>query len=118
MDLYAIGLSDDNNINKQSRCPCAKLPGKDPPAFVGSHYYCESGNTNETRTWSKYFIEDPLWDGSECSAGHNCCTNTDQPWFFCQLVMKKRDDIEARLCTSENFSDEAVLVEQIHLYVQ
>ena len=115
---YAVGLSDDNNINQESRCPCAKLPGKDPPAFVGNHYYCESGNTNETGIMSEYFTEDPLWDGNGCSAGDNCCTNTDQPWFFRQLVMKKSDDIEARLCTSEDFNDEAVLVEQIHLYVQ
>ena len=29
---YAVGLSDDNNINQQSRCtcPCAEHPGRDP----------------------------------------------------------------------------------------
>ena len=115
---YAVGHSDDNNIHQQSRCPCAKLPGRDPPVFVGSHYYCESGNTNEQFIKSKYFTEDPLWDGSGCSANNNCCTNIDQPWFFRQLAMKRQDDIEARLCTYENFYDEAVLVEQIQLYVQ
>ena len=67
---------------------------------------------------SKYFTEDPLWNGSGCSANDNCCTNTDQPWFFRQLAMKRQDDIEARLCSYENFHDEAVLVEQIQLYVQ
>ena len=41
---YAVGLSDDYNY-PCCNCPCAKHPGPDPPPFVGSHYYCESGNT-------------------------------------------------------------------------
>ena len=114
---YAIGLSDDDSLNNQSNCPCAKHPGRGPLVFVGSHYYCQSGNTGGYIS-SQYHTEDPLWDSSGCSSNNNCCTNADQPWFFRQLVMKKQDDIEARLCTSHSFDDEGVLVEQIQLYVQ
>ena len=113
---YAIGLSDDSSFNNQSNCPCAMHPGRSPPAFVDSHYYCESGNTGGY-VHSQYHTEDPLWDGSRCSSNNNCCANADQPWFFRQLVMKRQDDIEARLCTSHGFDDEGVSVEQIQLYV-
>ena len=115
---YAVGLSDDgNHAGGAHNCPCARHQGTAPPSFVGEHYYCESGNTGHYSD-SQYYTEDPLWDGAGCSANNNCCTSTDQPWFFRQLTMKKQDNIEARLCTNQEFADEAVLVEQIQLYVQ
>ena len=114
---YAIGLSDNNSLHNQSNCPCAKYPGRNPPAFIGSHYYCESGNIG-LHVRSQYYMKDPLWDGSGCTENNNCCTNADQPWFFRQLVMKRQDDIEARLCTNQGFDDEGILIEQIQLYVQ
>ena len=115
---YAVGFSDSSTYNgndDQYNCPCAKRPGTAPPAFVGSHYYCESGIAGVPT--DKYYTSDPLWDGSGCSVGNNCCANTNQPWFFRQLVMKTQDDIEARLCTDQVFGNEGVLVQQIQLYV-
>jgi len=116
---YAVGLSDDLDTYQGGihNCPCAKYQGKAPPSFVGTNYYCESGNTGKY-SLSQYYTEDPLWDGSGCLANNNCCANTDQPWFFRQMVTKAQDDIEARICTNENFANEAVLVEQMQLYVQ
>ena len=78
---------------------------------------CESGNTGVYAN-SQYHTEDPLWDGTGCLVNNNCCINTDQPWFFRQLTMQRKHDIEARLCTNQVFADEAVLVEQIKLYVK
>ena len=49
---------------------------------------------------------------------NNCCANTDQPWFFCEFIAKVQEDIEVRLCTDELFENEAILVEQIQLYVR
>lgn len=115
---YAVGLSDDGTYDSgRHNCPCAKVRGTAPPSFVRSHYYCESGDTGSFAN-SQYYTDDPLWDGSGCVPYGNCCTNTDQPWFFRQLTMKRQDDIEARLCTDQEFANEAVLVEQIQLYVQ
>ena len=113
---YAVGLSDDLKDNYGDSCPCAKHPGRDPPAFVGNHYYCESGNIGQFDI-TTYYTSDPLWDGSGCLAGNNCCTNTDQPWFFRQMVMNRRDDIEARMCSDQGFPDEGCVVQQIQLYV-
>ena len=115
---YAAGLTDDHSFNGAiHNCPCARYPGRAPPSFVGEHYYCESGNTG-LHLNSQYYTEDPLWDGAGCSVNNNCCTNINQPWFFRQLVTSRQDDIEARLCTNQGFADEAVLVEQVQLYVQ
>ena len=115
---YAVGLSDDGNFQRGiHNCPCAKNRGTAPPSFVGEHYYCESGDTGAGAN-SLYYTEDPLWDGTGCLVNGNCCTNANQPWFFRQLVTNRQDDIEARLCTNQRFADEAVLVEQIQLYVQ
>ena len=112
---YAVGLTNDGNYqNGIHNCPCAAIQGNNPPSFVENHYYCESGNTGVNH----YFTEDPVWDGDGCSANNNCYTNVDQPWFFRQLVTSRQDYIEARLCTNQDFADEAVLVEQIQLYIQ
>ena len=115
---YAAGLSDDDNLNSGAyNCPCARYQGRAPPSFVGEHYYCESGNTGPF-DHNQYYTEDPLWDGASCTVNNNCCTDANQPWFFRQLVTSRQDDIEARLCTNQHFADEAVLVEQLQLYVQ
>ena len=113
---YAVGLSDDYNY-PSFNCPCARYRGPSPPAFVGTHYYCEAGDTG-TYVNNLYYTTDPLWDGDGCLLNNNCCTNTDQPWFFRQMTMERKDDIEVRLCTNQAFSDEAVLVEELELYVR
>ena len=61
---YATGLSDDYNYPNWN-CPCAATPGPDPPAFVGDHYYCESGDTG-TYVLNEYYTSDMLWDGYGC----------------------------------------------------
>ena len=114
---YAVGLSDDHKISHSDNCPCAKHRGRVPPTFVGNHYYCESGNIGPYDL-NTYYTNDPLWDGNGCLAGNNCCTNIDQPWFFRQMVMKRQDYIEVRMCSDQGFPDEGAVVKQIQLYVQ
>ena len=114
---YAVGISDDNNF-PQYNCPCAAIPGPDPPAFVGNHYYCESGNTGYFDS-TVYYTSDQLWDGDGCiSANNNCCTNPDMPWFFRQLASPIHDYLEARICKREPFNNRDTLVESIELFVQ
>ena len=114
---YATGISDDGNF-QGSTCPCAAIPGPDPPAFVGHHYYCESGNTGGWTT-DTYYITDPLWDGDGCHhANNNCCTNPDLPWFFRQFASPMQDYLEARICKARHHSHEDTIVESIELYVQ
>ena len=67
---------------------------------------------------SEYYTDDPVWDGAGCLVNNNCCANVNQPWFFHQLVTARQDNIAGRLCTRYEFENEAILVEEIQLYVQ
>ena len=113
---YAVGLSDDYNY-PHFNCPCAKTPGPDPPTFVGSHYYCESGNTG-TYLHASLYSSDPLWDGAGCLPKNSCCYDAGLPWFFRQFPVTITGDIEVRICHNQPFSDEGVAVEQLQFYVQ
>ncbi|XP_065888070.1 uncharacterized protein [Dysidea avara] len=47
-----------------------------------------------------------------------CCDNPNLPWFHQQLDTATADDVEVRICTDEDFNNEAVVVEQLELYIQ
>ena len=114
---YASGYID-NNQQGESKCPCAATPGDAPTFFVRDHYYCESGAAAYTEGDS-YYTGDPLWDGSGCvEPNNNCCADVGLPWFYRQFPIALHNDIEVRLCTDENFNSEAVVVDQLQLFVQ
>ena len=75
---YASGLSHDYSYNKFN-CPCATTAGPNPPAFVGTDYYCESGNVGVFES-SNYYLSDPLWDGNGCTNGNGCCAQIGMPY--------------------------------------
>ena len=114
---YASGLSDDDDYaNGVHNCPCAKHPGKNPLAFVGLDYFCESGNTGGHEV--QIYLEDPLWDGDGCGPGNNCCAQAGMPWFCRTLPQEVNADIEVRLCSNEGILDEQVYIELLEVYVQ
>jgi len=101
---YAVGLT------YSARCPCSG--GRNPPNFVGTHYYCESGTSNFDV--SVYYLSDALWDGAGCPPGNACCSAG--PWFYRQLSETSHDDIEVRSCMDQSFGDEAVLITNLEVY--
>ena len=112
---YATGFSDDRDLDRWN-CPCAAFPGTPAHVFIGNDYYCESGATRIPLNIA--YTNDPLWDGDGCiHANNNCCTNPSMPWFFRQFAMPQNENIEARLCRDENYSNEATLIDQLQLYV-
>ena len=111
---YAVGNRDSER--NPYNCPCAVGGGLSSPPFVGTNYYCESGAA-DTAPSEAYFVNDPLWDGSGCITS-NCCDNAMQPWFYRELNESTSSDIEARLCSWDVFFYEAVLIDQLELYVQ
>ena len=117
MWTYAVGNSDDASIHQPANCPCAKYPGPDPPTYVGTHYYCESGINGPSKN-NQVYEDDPLWDGAGCPPENSCCYDAGMPWFYRQLPIPENGDIEMRICHDQNFLDESVAVEQIQLYVQ
>ena len=108
--LFSGGSSDSTN------CPCAKKPGRQPSAFVGLHYYCESGFTGVYE--NRIALEDPLWDGYGCGPGNNCCAHAGMPWFCRTLPQEVSEDIEVRLCSDEGISTEEIYVDLLEVYVQ
>ena len=115
---YAVGVSDDYDYRIGGyACPCAKYPGHNPPTYVGSHYYCESGATGH-HVNTRFYPDDPLWDGKGCSSENSCCYQSGAPWFFRQFPARLTGDIEVRICHDQPLSDEGVPVEQLQLYVQ
>ena len=112
---FVAGCSDEYN-HRTSNCPCAVHPGPSPPSFVGSHYYCESGS-NDNPGNGEFFTDDPLWDGADCGKD-TCCSNEELPWFHRTFAEPQNDYIEVRICTDEAYSNEAVLVDQLQLYVK
>ena len=75
MYTYAAGISENiTNVNlTQGMCPCANRTG--PPAFVGSDYYCESGNPYSYNVLEFLYYADILWDGQQCGGLEGTCCN-------------------------------------------
>ena len=115
---YAVGVSEDYKDFNPYNCPCAKYPGPDPPTYVGNHYYCESAISGKKYVASKIYTDDQLWDGADCPSENSCCYNAGMPWFLYQFPITTTGDIEVRICSDQEFVDEAAVVEQIKLYVQ
>ena len=116
---YAIGNSDkyDHTPKYPSNCPCSQYHGRLPPSFAHDNYYCESGTVG-IALHGTYYTADPVWDGKECSSENSCCSEPNLPWFYRQIPLTAKKDIEARICHDEAFANEGVLVQKLQLYVQ
>ena len=112
---YAVGFTD--STGQIHDCPCASTSGLNAPAFVGPHYYCESGALLHNSV-NAYYLSDVLWDGQGCSAGNTCCSDPNLPWFYRQLNQTTQDDIEVRSCMDESFGNEAMLLTNLEIFVQ
>ena len=101
-------------------CPCVRdsSSGTRPQSFVGSNYYCESGNPGQD--WQgQLFPNDKLWDGEQCSHEGTCCTgNNTPPWFSVNLGCPTSDDIEVRIMGTEGTDNEDTPIELLEIYVQ
>jgi hypothetical protein len=114
---FAAGVSETRN---QFSCPCIQGSRVSPPSFVGTDYFCETGNNNDVRAPELHgrFFGEPLWDGAGCGAHSTCCAFNTPPWFYKQLPQSTTDDIEMRVCTDELRSTEDIAIEIIDIYIQ
>ena len=89
------------------------------PSFVANNYYCDTGSRSLPET--RYYLEDPLWDGQGCENKNHCCERGG-PWFCRELSASTTDDIELRICGNDvevdNIHNDDVLLENIELYIQ
>ena len=101
-----------------SRCPCSSTMPSTLPSFVGSDYYCESG-VKEHFILSKFYYNDPLWDGHQCGIRETaCCQRTGIPWFYRSFGYSTTDYIEMRICLDDGTHDEDCPVGQYEIYVK
>ena len=115
---YMGGYTEDASISLTIKCPCA---AKGIPlsynSFVGNHFYCESGSPTKN-VQSRWYLNDPLWDGAGCPTGNSCCANSGLPYFYRTLPRLTTDKIEVRLCADQPRPDEDVGLEELELYVR
>ena len=112
-----VGTYSEVITYNPNACPCYNS-SHGTPSFVGSNYYCESGNP--TQDWvGRKFPNDMLWDGEQCSHEGTCCTGTNTPpWFSVNLGSPTSDDIEVRIMGSESTDNEDTPIELLEMYVQ
>ena len=95
-------------------CPCAK--GIQPPSFVGSDYYCESGNNASISLAGTIYNDDLLWDRQLCRNDEVTCCDT--PPSFCKSFPTPiSEDLEVRICLDEPVYNENVAIEFFELYI-
>ena len=99
-----------------SICPCTPTPGHNPPTFINSFYYCESG-TNGSPNHDAFYLSDPLWDGQDCLANSGCCAQLGMPWFYRRSPVPLSENIEVRICKDEAYSNEDIAIEEMEMYV-
>ena len=89
-------------------CPCSAGNELAPPPYIGSSYYCETGDS----------ANDTLWDGQQCFGIQNsCCTHPNMPWFNKTLGETTTEDIELRVCGDEIATNEDAPLQVIELFV-
>ena len=107
-------------VLESATCPCSSgSPQKSTlQSFIGSDYFCESGNSDGT--W-KYVIytSDPLWDGKGCGILEGaCCAASGLPWFHKTLDNATSDYIELRVCGDLGTDDEDTPIHFYEIYVK
>ena len=101
-----------------SYCPCGTSGAKSAPSFVGTDYYCESGNPLSSHP-PQLYTNDPIWDGQGCgSVEVPCCNRTNLPWFHKPLGYSTIDSIEMRLCCDEGTKNEDIPFNLVEIYVK
>ena len=116
---FASALNE-NDLTPANICPCTNtaissmiLP---PPSLVGEEYFCDTGVVNEVAE-GVFYSADPLWDGAGCGPQSTCCSFNSPPWFYKQLPQTTTDDIEMRVCRSDDRNFEDIAIEIIEIYV-
>ena len=120
---FAAGLSESDPYSPfiPYRCPCDTSNNDMVPSFVGNDYFCESGVNTAwivSQHSKRFFPNDPLWDGHNCTNNSTCCEFNNPPWFTKTLNASTTNDIELRICTYQQKKYSDVPLELIELYVQ
>ena len=95
-------------------CSSAGNGGVSGPMFIGSDYYCATGNSGPG--WEPKIYSNQLWDSPELLI--SCSANADPPWFKKRLTNSSTDNIEIRWCCDQVSVDEAIPTRRVELYIR
>ena len=117
---YATGVNLVFIPDIRLNYPCNTGSGFSSPSFVGSDYYCETGdNDNTCCDHSVLYSNDLPWDGQQCPGVEApCCAHPNMPWFNKTLNETTTEDIELRVCGDQYVTDEDDVLEVIELLVR
>ena len=117
-----VAAHSESSLYPTSACSCTYNNQISPsllqpvPSFVGNDYFCDTGSATPGNYI--FYPNDPLWDGQGCGSNSTCCSFNTPPWFFKTLSSSVGDNLELRICSDENRSNEDTPLEIIELYVQ
>ena len=116
---YANGVNLVHSGGTQFNCPCNNGNSHVPPPFVGSDYYCETGDNDKTCCDYILYSNDTLWDGQQCPGEEApCCIHSNLPWFNKTLSEITTENIELRVCGNNGITNEDTPLEVIELFVR
>ena len=118
---FAVAINDaDGQQYPEYLCPCTQTgsSGIAIPPFIGSNYFCDTGNHMTGWINGHFYGDDPLWDGAGCRGTDTCCTFNTPPWFMNQLSGPTTDPLELRSCGDQSTGDENVGIQLVEIYVQ
>ena len=102
-------------------CPCSNPPGgtQQVQSFVGTNYFCESGNHANGWAYTLY-TSDPLWDGQGCGSQETmCCAAPGLPWFHRDYgSASSNDNLELRLCADESTNIDDIPIGYYEIYIK
>ena len=120
--ILACGISDGYSNYAHAICPCMTGSTQSVPFFVGSHYFCESGNRNFDYRPVLLYTPDPLWDGKGCRPLEApCCTAPGLPWFhrdYGTTSSTTTDYVELRVCGDQEPRNEDSPVGFYEIYIK
>ena len=117
---FASGLFNGTSGDSfsQHRCPCDSGNTFSSPSFVENDYFCDSVATADNWNVNQYrfFPDNVLWDGE----GHlnPCYGLNNPPWFYKNLPEPTSDNIELRMCfTDDNtFANIGINLLEVYIY--
>ncbi len=67
--IWTFVAAQSEVANPSSNCPCTNInqasSARNPPAFVGDDYFCDTGS-HVAAINNLFYGDDPLWDGAGC----------------------------------------------------
>jgi len=119
-----IGSYYDQGSRTEVTCPCNNPAIPWPhqiPSFINDNYFCDTGNPRPGTDITRYYTDDPLWDGQGCdgSDGNStCCEFNTPPWFCASLPQPTNDNLELRNCYGDGSLHEDKIITLVEIYVK